>query len=165
MISTRSLNGFLRLRARVLRLRSWWLRRIGFDLAGEVDISLSARMVPHTRGAIAIGNQTTVSPLAVLSAGLPDGTIAPIRIGERCFIGGNAVVGPGVTIGNGVVVAGGAVVLRDVPDDCLIAGNPARVVRRGIDAGRFGRLPPTDPSRREQRFEEAIRSLLRKTGR
>jgi maltose O-acetyltransferase len=72
----------------------------------------------------------------------------PIRIGERCFIGGNATIGPGVTIGNGVVIAGGAVVLRSVPDDCVVAGNPARVIRNRVGAGRFGRLPEADATQR-----------------
>jgi acetyltransferase-like isoleucine patch superfamily enzyme len=54
---------------------------------------------------------------------------APIRIGNGCWIGNRAIVLPGVTIGRRVLVAAGAVVTRDVPDDVLVAGNPARVVR------------------------------------
>jgi tetrahydrodipicolinate N-succinyltransferase len=166
MAAERSLNGFLGFRRWLTRCRSAWLRlRVGFDLADDSDISLSARLGPRVRGAIAIGDQTSIGPLAVLAAGLPDGRVAPIRIGVRCFIGGAAVIGPGVSIGDGAVVAAGAVVLRDVPGDCVVAGNPARVIRRGIGAGRFGRLPPSDPARREQQFEEVVRSLLRKTGR
>ena len=38
---------------------------------------------------------------------------------------------PGVKIGDHVYVAGGAVVSRSVPDHCIVAGNPARVVRKG----------------------------------
>ncbi|MCZ3393024.1 sugar O-acetyltransferase, partial [Enterococcus faecium] len=37
---------------------------------------------------------------------------------------------PGVTIGNNVVVAAGAVVTKDVPDNCLVAGVPAKVIRK-----------------------------------
>jgi acetyltransferase-like isoleucine patch superfamily enzyme len=54
---------------------------------------------------------------------------APIRIGDGCWIGNRAIVLPGVTLGRRVLVAAGAVVTRDVPDDVLVAGNPARVVR------------------------------------
>jgi len=54
---------------------------------------------------------------------------APIRIGDGTWLGNRAMVLPGVTIGKRVLVAAGAVVTRDVPDDVLVAGNPARVVR------------------------------------
>jgi acetyltransferase-like isoleucine patch superfamily enzyme len=54
---------------------------------------------------------------------------APIHIGDGCWIGARAIILPGVTLGRRVLVAAGAVVTRDVPDDCLVAGNPARVVR------------------------------------
>jgi acetyltransferase-like isoleucine patch superfamily enzyme len=55
---------------------------------------------------------------------------APIRIGDGCWLGARSIVLPGVTLGKRVLVAAGAVVTRDVPDDCLVAGNPARVVRQ-----------------------------------
>jgi serine acetyltransferase len=55
--------------------------------------------------------------------------VAPVRIGDGSWIGTRAVILPGVTIGRRVLVAAGAVVARDVPDDSLVAGNPARVVR------------------------------------
>ncbi len=55
---------------------------------------------------------------------------APVRIGDGCWIGARAMILPGVTIGKRVLVAAGAVVTRDVPDDSLVAGNPARVVRQ-----------------------------------
>jgi len=54
---------------------------------------------------------------------------APVRIGNGSWIGTRAIILPGVTIGSRCVVAAGAVVTRDVPDDSLVAGNPARVVR------------------------------------
>lgn len=54
---------------------------------------------------------------------------AAVRIGDGTWIGNRAMVLPGVTIGKRVLVAAGAVVTRDVPDDVMVAGNPARVVR------------------------------------
>ena len=52
-----------------------------------------------------------------------------IRIGDNCWIGGNAVICPGVTIGDNSIVAAGAVVTHDVPPNCVAAGNPARVIK------------------------------------
>ncbi len=54
---------------------------------------------------------------------------APVRIGDGTWLGARSMVLPGVTIGKRVLVAAGSVVTRDVPDDVLVAGNPARVVR------------------------------------
>lgn len=51
---------------------------------------------------------------------------APVRIGDRVFIGANAVVMMGVTIGDGAVIGAGAVVTRDVPAYTVVAGIPAR---------------------------------------
>ena len=53
----------------------------------------------------------------------------PIRIGNDVWIGGGAVILPGVTIGDRSVVGAGSVVVHSVPPDCVVAGNPARVVR------------------------------------
>lgn len=55
---------------------------------------------------------------------------APVAIGDNVWIARGAVVLPGVTIGDHSVVAAGAVVTGDVPGAVLVAGNPARVVRR-----------------------------------
>ena len=51
----------------------------------------------------------------------------PVTIGDNVWIGAHAVINPGVTIGSNVVVASGAVVTRDVPDDVMVAGVPAKV--------------------------------------
>ncbi|KAJ2386261.1 hypothetical protein GGI23_006529 [Coemansia sp. RSA 2559] len=53
----------------------------------------------------------------------------PIRIGNNVWIGGNAVILPGVTIGNNVTVGAGSVVNRDVPNNVVVVGNPARIVK------------------------------------
>jgi acetyltransferase-like isoleucine patch superfamily enzyme len=54
---------------------------------------------------------------------------APIEIGEDCWIGANSIVLKGVKIGDRSIVAAGSVVTAGVGEDCVVAGNPARIVR------------------------------------
>lgn len=75
---------------------------------------------------------TATHPLdaAARAAGVEYGE--PVSAGDDVWIGGRAVVNPGVSIGDRSVVASGAVVTRDVPDDVVVQGNPAEVVK-GLD--------------------------------
>ncbi len=57
---------------------------------------------------------------------------AAVRIGSGSWLGANAVILPGSQIGEHVVVAAGAVVRGTVPDRCVVAGVPARIVRRWV---------------------------------
>jgi len=61
-------------------------------------------------------------------------------IGNNCVIGGRSMIMPGVKIGNHVYVGGGSIVTHDVPDHCLVAGNPARIIRRGTIIGDRGQI-------------------------
>lgn len=53
----------------------------------------------------------------------------PVTIGHNCWIGGKAIINPGITIGKNAVIASGAVVTKDVPDNAVVGGNPARVIK------------------------------------
>ena len=53
----------------------------------------------------------------------------PVTIGDSVWIGGNAVILPGVTIGSNVVIGAGSVVTHDVPDNVVVAGNPAKIIK------------------------------------
>lgn len=55
--------------------------------------------------------------------------IKPVVIGDDVWIGGNATILPGVHIGNNCVIAAGAVVTHDVPDNSLVGGVPAKVIK------------------------------------
>lgn len=53
----------------------------------------------------------------------------PVTIGNNVWIGGSATILPGVTIGNNVVIGAGAVVTRSFPDNVIIGGNPAKIIK------------------------------------
>lgn len=55
--------------------------------------------------------------------------IAPIVIGKNVFIGCNALILKGVTIGDNAVIGAGSVVSKNVPVNCVVVGNPARVIK------------------------------------
>lgn len=54
---------------------------------------------------------------------------APIIIGNNCFIGMNSIILKGTTLGNNVVIGAGSVVHGVFPDNCIVAGNPAKIIR------------------------------------
>mgnify|MGYP004614413491 CR=1 FL=1 len=53
----------------------------------------------------------------------------PIIVGDRVYIGNNVIILPGVTVGNNVVIGAGSVVTHDVPDNSVIAGVPAKIIK------------------------------------
>ncbi|KAJ1901537.1 hypothetical protein LPJ66_000711 [Kickxella alabastrina] len=53
----------------------------------------------------------------------------PVRIGNNVWVGGGAIILAGVTIGDNVTVGAGAVVTKDVPNNVLVVGNPARIIK------------------------------------
>lgn len=54
----------------------------------------------------------------------------PVTIGHNVWIGGRAIINPGVKIGNNVVIASGAVVTKDVPDNVVVGGSPAKIIKQ-----------------------------------
>ena len=72
---------------------------------------------------------TATHPLdaAARNSGLEFGK--PVTIGHNVWIGGRAVINPGVTIGDNAVIASGAVVVKNVPANALVGGNPARIIK------------------------------------
>ncbi|AKQ43042.2 hexapeptide repeat-containing transferase [Aurantiacibacter atlanticus] len=138
----RSLNQIRRLRHWLLAIRRRTLMlRQGVKIDPSAQVSLSAHFVSGARETIAIGAQTLVAFKVMILSRDSEGAVKPVSIGAQCFIGGGAVILPGVSIGDRCIVGAGAVVADNMPSDCIVAGNPAKVVRecRGILA--YGRLP------------------------
>ena len=95
----------------------------------------------HSAGGIEVGESVGVGPgVKILTSSHRDDdldkpvlhhhlTFAPVRIGAGADIGMGAIVLPGVTIGEGAIIGAGSVVTHDVERFCVVAGNPARVLR------------------------------------
>ena len=89
------------------------------------------------QGGITIGDGTLIGHCVVLATLNHDfspskrGTLhpAPIVIGKNVWIGANATIVPGVTIGNGSIIAAGAVVTKDVPENVVVGGVPAKIIK------------------------------------
>ncbi len=82
---------------------------------------------------IHIGNNCNIlSEAIILSHDACRRIKADTYIGDNTIVGIRSIVLPGVKIGNHVVIGAGSVVTKDIPDHCIVAGNPAKIIREGI---------------------------------
>lgn len=76
-----------------------------------------------------IGKNCTVLPLVLIGKKSPDADVSNCRIGDNCYIGTGSIIMEPVKIGNNVIIAAGSVVTKDIPDNVVVAGNPARIIK------------------------------------
>ena len=112
------------------------IRNLGGSVSGYVDFSNPQN--------IQIGKGTYIAPnVGLITANhdpqkldnhLPS---KPIKLGENCWIGMNSVILPGITLGDHTIVGAGSVVTKSFPEGyCVVAGNPAKLLRTiGIEEG------------------------------
>lgn len=93
--------------------------------------------IVYALGRVTVGQRVTISQHAHLCAGSHDYMYAamplvklPIQIGSDAWICADAFVGPGVAIGKRAIVGARAVAVKDVPDDAIVGGNPARLIKQ-----------------------------------
>lgn len=110
-----------------------FLRSRGVQI-GE-DVNLINTTIDWSHGfLVSIGNKVTLTGVKILahdgSTQIPFGVskIGKVSIGDEVFVGHGTIILPNVRIGNRVVVGAGSVVTKDIPDNSVAAGNPARVI-------------------------------------
>ena len=107
---------------------------VGNNFTGNYNLTILDIRKVTIGDNVMIGPECLIStvnhPLTPMGRRKHLGVAKPVTIGNDVWLGGNVVVLPGVTIGNNVVVAAGAVVTKDVPDNCLVGGVPAKIIRK-----------------------------------
>lgn len=126
----------------VLGIHHWYLTKVwGMHIDKSARISLGAKLDKTFAKGIYIGEESFVASNAtILTHDFCRGVHAETTIGKRCFIGVNSLIMPGITIGDNAIIGGGTVVTKNVPCNCIVAGNPGKIIREGIQTGKFGRL-------------------------
>ncbi len=107
---------------------------IGEDFFANFNLTILDEAVVRIGNNVFIGPNVSIytacHPLDVESRNKFLEWAEPVTIGDNVWIGGSVTILPGVTIGDNVVIGAGAVVTKNFPDNVLIAGNPAHVIRR-----------------------------------
>ena len=89
-----------------------------FSVIGRHSIINTGAVIDHE---CRIGDYTHISPHATLCGN--------VALGDNSWVAAGATVIPNITIGSNVIVGAGSVVIRDVPDNCVVVGNPARIIK------------------------------------
>ena len=110
----------------------------GIRLGENVFVNYGCTMLDG--GLITIGAHTLIGPncqlvtpnhpIDYIERRKPVEKCSPITIGEDCWLGAGVIVCPGVTIGTRSIIGAGSVVVKDIPEDSVAVGNPARVIKK-----------------------------------
>lgn len=136
------------------------------EIGNDVYIATGAWL--NGLGGLVIEDEVEISPYVVIdtcihtfkdnSVRFGGSIIAPVKIGRGSWLAAHAVVKAGVKIGSGVLVAGNAAVVKDVPDNVMVGGVPAKIIgpraernRTSVIYGRFIPEKTSDPRKNERR--------------
>lgn len=154
----RGLNKLGALRNVLVDMRRLVLTRVwGMDLHPTAQFSLSTKFDKTFPVGVHVGEKSYVAfESRILTHDRTRGLYLHTRIGRNCFIGGRSLILPGVEIGDNCVVGAGSIVTKSVPPRCVVAGNPAKILRENIEVGEYGRFLEADQT--EARLAEEGRA-------
>ena len=123
-------------------IRLFSLRKIyHMDISKSARISFWTMLDKTNPKGIHIGDESFVASGAmVFTHDFCRGLHKDTKIGKKCFIGARSIIMPGVLIGDEVIVGAGSVVTKDVKSHCIVAGNPAKVIKEDVKTERFGKI-------------------------
>ena len=139
----------------VQRLRLKWYRIRGYDIGDDTIIEKVVLDKVNPRG-VHIGKECVIASGVVIlthdhckriGPSVLDCFITDTYIGDRCFIAMNSIIMPGVRIGRECIVGAGSIVTKDVPDHTVVAGNPAKIIRKGITMSKRAELTCWSPDK------------------
>ncbi|MGG0452844.1 acyltransferase [Priestia megaterium] len=132
------IKNYFRARFKKILLEEIWLEdlvKMGMRIGDNCSIQPGVIFDYSHCWLIRIGDNVTIAPEAYLLAHdastklLNDYTkISSISIKDNVFIGARALIMPGVTIGENSIVAAGSIVTKSIPENSVVAGNPARII-------------------------------------
>ena len=119
----------------ITRLYASYLRRaFGMDIGEDCRISWKAHLDKSINPqGIHIGDGTDVlNGAMILSHDNCRSLKVDTYVGENCVIGVRSIILPGVRVGDSCIIGAGSVVTKDIPNNCIAVGNPAKVIHEGV---------------------------------
>jgi len=115
---------------------TFYLKKVkGMDIGKNCSISQRTTLDRINPKGIHIGDGSMIAVEVMLLAhdNFKGKMWVDTYIGKHCVIAGRAIICPGITLGDHVFVGTGSVVTKSFPSNCMIAGNPAKIIRTGIE--------------------------------